>query len=158
MIRTHNTRCRTQTTDCDIFGLTFSTFSPLAPLLRVNFDCIYIHPWVASLVTSAKNIHVMEEKSMHRRVPFFINPRRACARVTVVVQCVCVCVCVSVCSYSSCFSVRWNQQTTILTGLSVWSLPFVQKLWREKGNMQMSWSSPSAAFAQFRDQRNAAAT
>ena len=35
--------------------------------------------------------------------------------------------------------------------------PSVQKLWREKGNMQMSWSSPLAAFAQFRDQRNAAA-
>ena len=34
----------------------------------------------------------------------------------------------------------------------------VQKLWREKANMQMSWSSPSAAFAPFRDQRNAAAT
>ena len=34
----------------------------------------------------------------------------------------------------------------------------VEKLWREKANMQMSWSSPSAAFAQFRDQRNAAAT
>ena len=32
--------------------------------------------------------------------------------------CLCVCVCVSVCSRSSCFSVRWNQQTTILTGLS----------------------------------------
>ena len=36
--------------------------------------------------------------------------------------------------------------------------PSVRKLWREKGNMQMSWSSPSATFAQFRDQRNAAAT
>ena len=34
----------------------------------------------------------------------------------------------------------------------------VQKLWREKANMQMSSSSPSAAFAQFRDQRNTAAT
>ena len=33
--------------------------------------------------------------------------------------------------------------------------PSVEKLWREKANMQMSWSSPSAAFAQFRDQRNA---
>ena len=32
-----------------------------------------------------------------------INPRRACARVTVVVLCV---VCLSVCSRSSCFSVR----------------------------------------------------
>ena len=51
-----------------------------------------------------------------------INPRRACARVTVVVLSVCVSVCLSVClsvcSRSSCFSVRWNQQTTILTGLS----------------------------------------
>ena len=27
-----------------------------------------------------------------------VNPRRACARVTVVVPCVCVCVCVCVCS------------------------------------------------------------
>ena len=36
--------------------------------------------------------------------------------------------------------------------------PSVEKLWREKANMQMSWSSPSAAFAQFRDKRNAAAT
>ena len=36
--------------------------------------------------------------------------------------------------------------------------PSVEKLWREKANMQMSWSSPSTAFAQFRDQRNAAAT
>ena len=36
--------------------------------------------------------------------------------------------------------------------------PSVQKLWRGKANMQMSQSSPSAAFAQFRDQRNTAAT
>ena len=28
---------------------------------------------------------------------YLINPRRACARVTVVVLCVCVCVCVCVC-------------------------------------------------------------
>ena len=34
----------------------------------------------------------------------------------------------------------------------------VPKLWLEKGNMQMSSSSPSAAFAQFRDRRNTAAT
>ena len=36
--------------------------------------------------------------------------------------------------------------------------PSVQKLWRRKANLQMSWSSPSAAFAQFRDQRNAVAS
>ena len=35
-------------------------------------------------------------------VRVLVNPRRACARVTVVV----LCVCVSVCSRSSCFSVR----------------------------------------------------
>ena len=32
----------------------------------------------------------------------------------------------------------------------------VQKLWRDKGNMQMSYHLLSAAFAQFRDKRNAA--
>ena len=46
-----------------------------------------------------------------------------------------VCVCVSVCSRSSCFSVRWNQQTTILTGYlrdnNVWSF---EKIFREKAN------------------------
>ena len=36
--------------------------------------------------------------------------------------------------------------------------PSIEKLWRGKANMQMSWSSPSAAFAQFRDKRNTAAT
>ena len=36
--------------------------------------------------------------------------------------------------------------------------PSVQELWREKANMQMSYSSPSVAFAQFRDRRNTAAT
>ena len=39
-------------------------------------------------------------------VSALVNPRRACARVTVVVLCVCVSVCVSVCSRSGCFSVR----------------------------------------------------
>ena len=51
-------------------------------------------------------------------IPFIVqhvlNPRRACARVTVVVVCVCVCVC----SSSSCFSVRLHLQPTILTGFS----------------------------------------
>ena len=72
-------------------------------------------------------------------------------------------VCVSVCSRSSCFSVRWNQQTTGFSGINRLVLSFdknlpFKSLWRGKANMQMSWSSPSAAFAQFRDQRNAAAT
>ena len=46
------------------------------------------------------------------------NPRRACARVTVVVLCVCLSVCVCNCSRSSCFSVRLYPQATIHTGFS----------------------------------------
>ena len=42
-----------------------------------------------------------------------INPRRACARVTVVA----LCVYLSVCYRSSCFSVRLKMEPTILTGL-----------------------------------------
>ena len=36
--------------------------------------------------------------------------------------------------------------------------PSVKKSWREKANMQMSWSSTSAVFAYFRDKRNAGTT
>ena len=36
--------------------------------------------------------------------------------------------------------------------------PSVEKLWREKANMQMSWNSPRAVFAHFRDQRKAGTT
>ena len=36
--------------------------------------------------------------------------------------------------------------------------PSVEKLWREKANRQMSWSSAQAVFAHFRDRRNTAAT
>ena len=102
-----------------------------------------------------------------------VNPRHACARVTVVVACVCLCVCVclSVCvcvclsvpalaaSVSVETSKQWYSRVSFL-GLmcGVSKKPSIEKLWREKVNMQMSWSSPSAAFAQFRDQQNAAAT
>ena len=34
----------------------------------------------------------------------------------------------------------------------------VEKLWREKANMQMSWNSQRAVFAHFRDQRKAGTT
>ena len=47
-----------------------------------------------------------------------INPRRACARVTVVALFVCLSVCLSVCYRSSCFSVRLYLKPTILRGLS----------------------------------------
>ena len=47
-----------------------------------------------------------------------VNPRRACARVTVVVACVCLSVCLSVCYRSSCFSVHLDMEPMILTGFS----------------------------------------
>ena len=58
---------------------------------------------------------------------------------------VCVCVRLSVCYRSSCFSVRLYLQPTILRGLSQAFLgkicvnfrTSVEKLWREKANMQM---------------------
>ena len=93
-----------------------------------------------------------------------INPRHACARVTVVVVCVCLSVCPSVPALAASASVETSKQRYSRVGFSwinmcrVSKKPSVEKLWREKANMQMSWSSPSAAFTQFRDQRNAAAT
>ena len=36
--------------------------------------------------------------------------------------------------------------------------PSFEKLWREKANMQMSWSSAQAVFAHFLDQRKAGTT
>ena len=59
--------------------------------------------------------------------PYFcvciINPRRACARVTVVVLCVCVCVCVCVsfCYRSSGYSIRLYLQPATPMGFS-WAL------------------------------------
>ena len=95
-----------------------------------------------------------------------INPRRACARVTVVVLCVCLSVYPSVPALAASASVETSKQRYSRVSLRLFldymcgvsKKPSVEKLWREKANMQMSWSSPSAAFAQFRDQRNAAAT
>ena len=69
-----------------------------------------------------------------------INPRRACARVTVVVLCVCLSVCLSALAASA--SVETKQRYTrvslrlFLDGVS--KKPSVQKLWRGKANMQMS--------------------
>ena len=47
-----------------------------------------------------------------------INPRRACARVTVVVLCVCLSVCLSVCYRSSGYSIRLYLQPTTSMGFS----------------------------------------
>ena len=95
-----------------------------------------------------------------------INPRRACARVTVVFLCVFLSVYPSVPALAASASVETSKQRYSRVSLRLFldymcgvsKKPSVEKLWREKANMQMSWSSPSAAFAQFRDQRNAAAT
>ena len=107
-----------------------------------------------------------------------VNPRRACARVTVVTldaharegygsRRVCLFVCLSVCPSVPALAASasvYSGTHGFLLGFSwinmcgVSKKPSVEKLWREKANMQISCSSPSAAFAQFRDQRNAAAT
>ena len=80
----------------------------------------------------------------------------------VLVLCVCVCVCSvypSVPALAASASVETsNKGFSWISMCGDSKKPSVQKLWRGKANMQMSWSSPSAAFAQFRDQRNAAAT
>ena len=91
-----------------------------------------------------------------------INPRRACAaRVTLCVS-VCLSVCVFVCYRSSSYSVRFSLQPTASTALiearGFSKNPSIQKLWREKANMQISYSSPRAVFAHFLDQRNTAAS
>ena len=69
-------------------------------------------------------------------------------RVTVLVLCMClyVCVCVSVTilastSFVSTFQIRYVQLSFRLYSI------FVQKLWREKANMQMSISLPRAPMA-----------
>ena len=84
--------------------------------------------------------------------------------------CLCVCLCVSVYpsvpALAGSASVETSKQrySRVLLGFSwinmcgVSKKPSVEKLWRGRANMQMSWSSPSAAFAQFRDKRNTAAT
>ena len=76
-----------------------------------------------------------------------LNPRRACARVTVLVLCVCVypCVCLfQVQLLQRTFTPAINDSRGFLAGFS-WILirgfskkPSLQKLWREKANMQMS--------------------
>ena len=68
-----------------------ATFEPSQQLLAVNY--ILAHPeYNTSFQHLVNKVHV-------------VNPRRACARVTVVVLSVCLSVCVSVYSRSSCFSV-----------------------------------------------------
>ena len=98
-----------------------------------------------------------------------VNPRRACARVTVLVLCVCVSVCLCIRLFPLWLLQRPlkpanNDTHGSLLGFS-WILtrgfskkPSVKKLWREKANMQMIWSSTSAVFAYFRDKRNAGTT
>ena len=93
-------------------------------------------------------------------------PRRACARVTVVVVSVCLSVYPSVPALAASASVETSKQRYSRVSLRLFldfdswisKKPSVKKLWREKANMQMSWSSTSAVFAYFRDQRTAGTT
>ena len=67
-------------------------------------------------------------------------------RVTVLALCVCVCicVCVSVCYHSSANIARFYALNKVCRGFARFLIrgfsknPSVQKLWREKGNMQMT--------------------
>ena len=72
----------------------------------------------------------------------FINPRRACARVTVLALCVCVSVCPSVTALAASASAYTCSQrySRLCLGYMCGFLkkPSVQELWREKANMQMS--------------------
>ena len=61
------------------------------------------------------------------RCMVIVNPRRACARVTVVVLCVCVCVCVSV-HGSNLLVAQLRDKLVILTGSVSWSLQNL--IWR----------------------------
>ena len=78
-------------------------------------------------------------------VTSFINPRRACARVTVLVLCVCLCIRLfPLWLLQRPLKPANNGTHGFLLGFSwinmcgVSKKPSVEKLWREKANMQMS--------------------
>ena len=59
------------------------------------------------------------------RVPSLINPRRACARVTVLVLSVCVSVCLCVCLSVCVFSLFWHlAQSGVQTAVSATSAQY----------------------------------
>ena len=106
-----------------LYDATFGTRDNIGERIEVFFFLEALEDTVFPLRTFIRNdlrpeyeecftirIHPRDVHSHH-----VFNPRRACARVLV---CLCICLCLSVCSRSSCFSVRWNQQTTVLTGFS----------------------------------------
>ena len=74
-----------------------------------------------------------------------VNPRRACARVTVLSRvCVCLSVCLSVPALAAlAYVCMCNQRYARVSRKRILTRgflkkPSVQKLWREKANMQMS--------------------
>ena len=93
-------------------------------------------------------------------IVLFVNPQRACAAMVTVLA---LCVCLSVTTLAATAFVsacnKRHQQHSLRLFLDLThgfpKNPSVRKLWREKPNMQIGWSSPRAVFAQFRDQRNA---
>ena len=88
------------------------------------------------------------------------------ARGLLQLSCVCVCVFVSVAALVASASIHSYNQRYVLFSLRLF-LDFtrgfsknasVRKLWREKANMLMSFSSPWTAFTHFRDQRSTSTT
>ena len=75
----------------------------------------------------------------------------------------CLSVCPSVTALAASASAATNDTQRFVLGFS-WIMCgnskklSVQKLWREKSNMQISWSSPRAVSAHFRDRRSARTT
>ena len=96
-----------------------TSFLPLLFVAKQASHTVFRCPF--SSITGCRECSFSDETTLSANLTVF-NPRRACARVTVVVLFVCLSVglsvCLSVCSRSSCFSVRLNQQTTVLTGFS----------------------------------------
>ena len=62
------------------------------------------------LQTHAVYTHMCNHNVENKTDCNYLNPRHACARVTVIVLCVCACV------HSSCFSVHLHGQPMIVTG------------------------------------------
>ena len=58
------------------------------------------------------NLHETLYMNLSAHTSEFINPRRACARVTVLGLCVCLCVCVSVCPAPRVLPLRATERPT----------------------------------------------
>ena len=104
-------------------------------VMHLSSECA----WLSRFLTHIAGLLAIYSTLFTHGEGAMFNPRRTCARVTVVV----VCVCLSVCPSVTAASVRtWNQR---YSWVSSWILTrgfskktSVQKLWREKANMLFS--------------------